>query len=96
MVVDNQRIQIALADFSLPFITLPDGPLANITFTVQVPPAGQADTSLITFAGDLPASVGTHRGQSAAVTTNDGSVRFGLVKTAGELMDKTYLPWVER
>jgi hypothetical protein len=96
MVVGNQRIQIAIADFSLPFVTLPDGPLANITFTVQAPPAGQTDTSPITFAGDLPASVGTHTGQSAAVTTDDGSVRFTRESAAEELTNKIYLPWVER
>lgn len=91
-VVDNRQIQIAIADLGLPFVALPDGALAQITFTA----GAQTQTSAITFAGTLRASVGTHTGQSAAVTTDDGAVRIVLAPTGEALVEKAYLPWIER
>lgn len=91
-VVDNRQIQIAIADLSLPFVTLSDGALVNITFTA----GAQTQTIAITFAGALRASVGTHTGQSAAVTTDDGAVRIVLAPTGETLVEKVYLPWLER
>lgn len=64
----------------------------GITFTASA----QAQTTTITFADDLHASVGTYAGQSAAVATNDGSVLITVAKTAEKVTEKVYLPWIER
>ncbi len=95
-VVDDRQIQIAIADLSLPFVTLPDETLVNITFALKATDDEQAQTTAITFAGDLPASVGTHRGQSAAVMTQDGSVLIATAPADEQLTQPIYLPLIER
>lgn len=95
-VIDNRRLQFAIADLSLPFVSLPDGPLANITFTTNVLPEAATATSVIAFADDLPASVGNHTGQSTAVTTADGAVLMRAVPPESSLPEKSYLPVVAK
>jgi hypothetical protein len=93
LVVDNRLIQIAIADLSLPFVTLPDGPLASITFTAHAQTDAQAQESAISFASDLPASLGTHAGQSTVVMTGDGSVLISGAEADATQTEKIYLPW---
>lgn len=95
-VVDNRRIEFVIADLSLPLVTLPDGPLATITFTVNPQSGEQAQTTAIRFAGAVPASLGNHAGQSTAVTTVDGAVVIAGMNRAEALTETVYLPFITR
>lgn len=90
------RIQIALSDMAVPLMTLADGPLATITFTVAM--AAEGESAAISFADDYPVSVGGINGASLPVITENGSVLIDGTETSNqpsapkEFLDDTFLP----
>lgn len=75
------ELDFAIADFSLPFTALPDGPLVSVRFeTICAPAPGSSQLAPMLFSSDPEASFGNASGQSLDGTTQDGSVRiFGTL-----------------
>lgn len=92
---ERKQLQFVLADLSLPFTTLPDGPLATVTLRVNTMADSPAGTAAIAFAVETQASLGNDSGQSVAVVTQDGSVQINGVNET-EVSNKLYLPTVLR
>lgn len=71
---DDGELDIILADIGLPLATLPDGVLANITFTVVCDPGNGSVLAPVGFSNDPAASFGNNQGQDVPGTSTDGSV----------------------
>lgn len=68
------ELDILLADIGLPLATLPDGVLANITFTVVCDPGIGTVLAPVGFSSAPAASFGNNQGQDVPGTSTDGSV----------------------
>lgn len=87
------EIEFVIGDFTLPFSSLPDGDIVEITFqTLNIPTPAEAP---VNFANDPPASFGNDEGKSVQGTTDNGSVLIGG-GVPGILRWFSFLPFIKR
>ncbi|MFN8487777.1 MAG: M36 family metallopeptidase [Caldilineaceae bacterium] len=69
----STKLSISVTNATLPLVTLPDGPLAALTFTVQCQPTADQATPIL-FAHTPLASFGNTHGEAVAGLATGGSV----------------------
>ncbi|MEM7118035.1 MAG: cohesin domain-containing protein [Chloroflexota bacterium] len=84
------EIDFTIFDFAPPLATLPDGVIANITFTTVNAAGGSV--AAVNFAADPAPSFGSTTGQSIAGSSVDGSVTIGEPATETPTPTNTAMP----